>query len=192
MLAEKLFDQFELLYGIQKMRTAWGSEDPSQREKLWNAQLARFGADEIGKALQSLVDDSNGWPPTLPEFVKICRSFLTQAHMPALPYEPKGSDVVAKKMMARAKAMMRKGKDELLDEPVVDGVIGRIQKVYKTNNKNGPNKQWACRHLLNYAGGASMKDRQLEYSMNALRLTADDLDELSAIRKSSTTEYSAA
>lgn len=82
---ERLFDRFKLAYGAQKVGAMWQGMEPSEVMQAWSEQLARFNADALRKALQATIDSGKEWPPTLPEFVAMCREFFRPEHMPALP-----------------------------------------------------------------------------------------------------------
>lgn len=62
------------IYGSQKVGSMWNEADMAEVKELWAEQLGRFKPESIGAALQRLIDSGgNGWPPTLPEFVELCR-----------------------------------------------------------------------------------------------------------------------
>lgn len=86
--ADRLFARFGAIYGVQKVGAMFSdaSAKPEERDRriaqvrvLWEAQLSRFDervrGEIIGKALQALVDRGDEWPPTLPQFIAICKDF---------------------------------------------------------------------------------------------------------------------
>jgi len=68
-----LFARFTAFYGSQKVGTMWVDAGMAEVKAVWAEQLARFEPASIAGALQRLVDSGNQWPPTLPEFVELCR-----------------------------------------------------------------------------------------------------------------------
>ena len=73
---DRLFARFAAIYGSQKVGTMFADMDAeaiAEAKALWGRQLGRFEAASIGGALQRLIDGGVGWPPTLPEFVELCR-----------------------------------------------------------------------------------------------------------------------
>lgn len=67
---ERIFDQMLLTYG-KKFTDQWGGADPDKLIKFWCAGLAGYAGSEIKRGLSGL--DVREWPPTLPEFKKMCR-----------------------------------------------------------------------------------------------------------------------
>jgi len=67
---ERIFDQMLLTYG-KKFTDQWGGADPDKLIKFWCAGLAGYAGNEIKRGLSGL--DVREWPPTLPEFKKMCR-----------------------------------------------------------------------------------------------------------------------
>ena len=39
----------------------------------WVQGLGRFSLDEIGQGFEKMVENGNDWPPTLPEFMTLCK-----------------------------------------------------------------------------------------------------------------------
>lgn len=67
---EKIFDQMLLTYG-KKFTDQWGGSDPDKLIRFWCSGLAGYAGNEIKRGLSGL--DVREWPPTLPEFKKMCR-----------------------------------------------------------------------------------------------------------------------
>jgi hypothetical protein len=67
---EKLFHRMLLDYG-KKFTDQWGGADADELIAHWARQMAGYSGDEIGRGLRAL--DGMSWPPTLPEFKKLCR-----------------------------------------------------------------------------------------------------------------------
>lgn len=70
---DRLFARFIAFYGSQKVGTMWVDAGMDEVKAVWAEQLGRFEAASIAGALQRLVDGGSQWPPTLPEFVELCR-----------------------------------------------------------------------------------------------------------------------
>jgi len=61
------------LYGA-RFADAWRGVDPSVIKKVWATELGGYSAEEIVRGLQMC--SKRDWPPTLPEFLKMCRPAL--------------------------------------------------------------------------------------------------------------------
>lgn len=72
---DRLFDRFTAIYGAQKVAAMWGGADLAEVKALWAQQLGRFTGGTIAVAVQAVIDSGRQWPPTLPEFVAICRDY---------------------------------------------------------------------------------------------------------------------
>lgn len=70
---DRLFSRLAAFYGSQKLATMWVDADMAEIKAVWAEQLGRFEPASISAALQRLIDSGNQWPPTLPEFVELCR-----------------------------------------------------------------------------------------------------------------------
>lgn len=64
------------MYGA-RFADMWRGTAPEAMKRVWSDALAEFSRDEIGRGVAACM--SRDWPPTLPEFLKLCR--------PALDYE---------------------------------------------------------------------------------------------------------
>lgn len=67
---EKLFEQMLHTYG-KKFTDQWGGADADPLIAHWSRQLAGFTGPELARGLKAL--EARDWPPTLPEFKKMCR-----------------------------------------------------------------------------------------------------------------------
>lgn len=67
---EKLFDKMLLSYG-KKFTDQWIGADPGKLITHWAEELASFTGDELKRGYAAL--DARDWPPTLPEFKRMCR-----------------------------------------------------------------------------------------------------------------------
>lgn len=67
---EKISAHMLMTYG-KRYTDLWGATDPKAWVSYWCAQLAGFSAAEIKRGMDAL--DTREWPPTLPEFKRLCR-----------------------------------------------------------------------------------------------------------------------
>ena len=69
-LIERLFARMAAMYG-NKFADMWGCVEPDTIKETWATDLAGFSNDELARGL--IACRSRDWPPTLPEFRKLCR-----------------------------------------------------------------------------------------------------------------------
>lgn len=67
---ERISAHMHLTYG-KRYTDLWGATDPKAWLSYWCEQLAGFTAAEIKRGMDALA--SREWPPTLPEFKRLCR-----------------------------------------------------------------------------------------------------------------------
>lgn len=82
-LVERLFSRFSQIYGAQKFASMWGTVDHAELKEIWGASLGRFPLPVVGKAVKALIESPGEWPPTLPEFVTLCKQYNRPEHNPA-------------------------------------------------------------------------------------------------------------
>lgn len=51
----------------------WHSQYGSSPDELWATALTTLGSDEIRRGLEACVISGDPWPPSLPEFLAMCR-----------------------------------------------------------------------------------------------------------------------
>lgn len=68
--ASELLNRFRMMYG-QKFADQWGQIDTDELAHFWSQELAGFTPGEIKTGLDAC--KSRPWPPTLPEFMVLCR-----------------------------------------------------------------------------------------------------------------------
>jgi len=68
--AEQLFRRLENFYGA-KFTDSLGGIPRERVKQAWAEELAEYGGDEIKRGLEAC--RSRTWPPTLPEFLQLCR-----------------------------------------------------------------------------------------------------------------------
>lgn len=67
---EKLFDRMLLAYG-KKFTDQWAGADPDRLIGHWAKELGGMTREELARGAAGL--ESRDWPPTLPEFKRMCR-----------------------------------------------------------------------------------------------------------------------
>lgn len=72
---EKLFERMLLEYG-KKFADQWGPADTDALIAHWSRELAGYSRIELKRGVDALAN--RDWPPTLPEFKKLCRRPLDE------------------------------------------------------------------------------------------------------------------
>ena len=67
---DRLFEVFNARYGA-KFADLWRDLDPGDLKLAWSEDLAGYSGDEIRRGLE--LSKTRTWPPTLPEFMLLCR-----------------------------------------------------------------------------------------------------------------------
>lgn len=67
---DALFVKMSNLYG-NKFKLMWEGQDINQVKLVWAQELGKLTRDEVAKGANVLMNQE--WPPTLPQFVKLCR-----------------------------------------------------------------------------------------------------------------------
>lgn len=67
---QKLFNEMLMAYG-KKFTDQWQGADATELQKHWALKLAGLSGEELKRGVGKL--DAREWPPTLPEFIKLCR-----------------------------------------------------------------------------------------------------------------------
>ncbi len=67
---ERLFARFSAMYG-SRFADLWGGCKLDQVKAVWAEELAGYGGDELRRGVEAC--KARDWPPTLPEFLKLCR-----------------------------------------------------------------------------------------------------------------------
>lgn len=82
---ERLFVRLSAIYG-SKMATMWGDCPKADIMDAWGEALASADPANVRSALAKVAERYPSWPPTLGEFMALCRNESTpQAHRQALP-----------------------------------------------------------------------------------------------------------
>ncbi len=79
---ERIFAVMTLHYGA-RFADAWRGADPAELKALWAEKLSSLTPAQIKRGMQLL--EQCKFPPTLPEFVALCRQAAPQAHQYRLP-----------------------------------------------------------------------------------------------------------
>lgn len=98
---DRLFGRLTAIYGAQKMASMWAGIAPADApyevrakaehevKATWIEALSDFHLDVIAAALRDLAKSDQMWPPSLPEFVRMCRDeeqrMKAEMRMVALP-----------------------------------------------------------------------------------------------------------
>ena len=75
-LIERLFAKFGAFYG-RHFADMWAGQNPETVKEVWAEELSNFSREELGRGFEAA--KRNKFPPTLPEFMALCR--------PPLDYE---------------------------------------------------------------------------------------------------------
>lgn len=73
---ESLFKRMEACYG-NRFLDMWANADLKVVKGVWAEQMGLLSADELRRGVAALM--TRDWPPTLPEFIKLCRPGLDPA-----------------------------------------------------------------------------------------------------------------
>ena len=105
----KLHARFAELYGAQKCAAMWGDVTIDAMIPPWAHALGQFDRTVLAAAVEALPNRESAWPPTLPEFVALCREQIKRPeHMLALPVPPRTQEEIAAgaEQMARIRSML--------------------------------------------------------------------------------------
>lgn len=113
---ERLIDRFGLLWGKQKVLSNFGKtpEEIDQAKAAWEAQLRSVPPDTIRMVLDHLQRDPPDWPPSLAQWIQLCKQFRAAEHKPAALPPPKQITEAGREIIESAVSQMRtKGFDYL-------------------------------------------------------------------------------
>ena len=102
---DRIFERLTVLFG-RRFGDLYAGVDQDRLREAWAIELGGFRGhpERIAKALQSCKGAQH--PPTLSEFVSLCRTQHADAPIGLLS-APKGDPVVAKENLERIKQMLR-------------------------------------------------------------------------------------
>lgn len=135
---ESLLARMLATYG-QKFRSQWADVPPETLRETWAVALGRFDGERIKWALEQMIATCP-WPPTLPEFVALCRQAPREepAKLPA----PSPSE------QQRAERV----------EQLAGGAFAA----------RSPGKAWAKIHRADFLAGRRLMPIQIELASSAL------------------------
>ena len=107
---DSLFDRLEAAYG-SKWLNMWGNTNLANVKALWAEKLAGFADNPKAMAYALNALDEHPFPPTLPEFLALCRK-APQPERTALP-APEANPAKAAEFSNSAKKVTSIGKDPL-------------------------------------------------------------------------------
>lgn len=79
---ERIFEVMAGYYGA-RLADAWRGADPRTVKAVWAKKLATLTPAQITRGIEQL--EQCKFPPTLPEFVALCKQAVPQAHLLKLP-----------------------------------------------------------------------------------------------------------
>jgi hypothetical protein len=106
---ERLIDRFGLLWGKQKVLANFGKtpEEIDQAKAAWEAQLHSVPTDTIRMVLDHLQRDPPDWPPSLAQWIQLCKQFRAAEHKPAALPPPKQVTEAGREIIESAVSQMR-------------------------------------------------------------------------------------
>lgn len=139
---ERIFSHMACSYGA-KFADMWAGQDPATVRAYWGNKLGRFSGSAIAAAISAL--EAKPFPPTLPEFIDLCRAAANrESSYVSLP-----APVSVPKEVAEARA-----KD--------------AQKLANSVMKNAGSKAWALRLRERYLAGGKLSPTQITFASEAL------------------------
>jgi hypothetical protein len=89
----------------------WASQYGSSPDELWTKALTALGSDAIRRGLEACVVSGDAWPPSLPEFMGMCKppkreNAAAYRWVPQLP-APVSSKETAQANLAKLRAAIR-------------------------------------------------------------------------------------
>lgn len=126
----KIFDHISGLYG-SKFADLWRGTDPATVKRTWAEKLAGF--QTMPKAIKEALDalDSKPFPPTLPEFIALCReaAIRHQTDLPKLEHKPTQEELdKAHEAMLRAAGAVKSMKDRRDHRKWINDLLERQEK----------------------------------------------------------------
>ncbi len=103
---ERIFTRMSAMYGAL-FRERWRDCDLDEVKRVWAEELSSFSDNPecFGLALKAMVGECK-FPPTLPEFVAICRKHYSRPKLVALEHKLTPEDIERNK--ARAKEIVER------------------------------------------------------------------------------------
>jgi len=76
---DKLFARFSVIYGHKWTSVYPNSEMISVAKREWARALGRVTGEQIQLGIEGLIDSGEPWPPTIPEFITVCKNTTLKA-----------------------------------------------------------------------------------------------------------------
>ena len=126
----KIFDHMSGLYG-SKFADLWRGTDLEAVKRIWAEKLAGF--QPMPKAIKEALDalDNKPFPPTLPEFIGLCReaALRHQANIPQLEHKPTAEELEkAHEASLRAVGAIKNAQDKRGHREWVANLLQRQEK----------------------------------------------------------------
>jgi hypothetical protein len=120
---ERLFARFQAIYG-SKANLMWADQEKADLIATWSEGLADVPTADVYAAVRRLPVAHPSWPPTLGEFLALCRPEATPAAHRALLPDRSRREPIDPVVLAKIKAALAKGRQrdpkawarEILDE----------------------------------------------------------------------------
>lgn len=141
---ERLFGRLSCLYGA-KFADLWAGVDVVEVKRTWGRKLVGFDLGVIKAAIEACEDSEKGAPPTLPEFVALCRDAARRLQPTTLalpPVELTAEQIEANRQKLRAVTQ-------------------------RTSTDNG-SLLWAEKLRAKFLRGERLRPIQIELASNAL------------------------
>jgi hypothetical protein len=121
---EQLFSRMAALYG-ERFGAMWRGTNVQHVQLTWALELAKLTCDQLLAGSDNLAAILR--PPTLPEFVALCRSARAEQLAASAP---------------------RLANEKRADQITVDANLGRIRKTQQQLQRKQPTAEWAFRLLM--------------------------------------------
>lgn len=139
---ERIFSHMACSYGA-KFADMWAGQDPATVRAYWGNKLGRFSGSAIAAAISAL--EAKSFPPTLPEFIDLCRAAANrESSYVSLP-----APVAVPKEVAESRAK-------------------EVQKLATSATKSAGSKAWAVRLRERYLAGGKLSPTQITFASEAL------------------------
>lgn len=132
------------MYG-SKFADMWSSADAEMVKQTWAEALQYVSGEQIKAALRDCLNN-NPWPPSLPEFVSLCRAHYKPDPVPQLTHT------------------------EIPADPKVVAEIARLAQTMRDGKKDS--KDWARRIIKRHSNGEKVLTVSVEYAREALGIKA--------------------
>lgn len=107
---DTLFGHLNAMYGVNKVGAMFAQPGLKAEQAIaaveaakgtWGNALSRYSGPVLAKALRGLIDQGREWPPTLPEFVALCKDAMRAEAQPYVALPPATADRIKGEQAAR-------------------------------------------------------------------------------------------